>query len=157
MRLSNGFVDALGRVFLTLFLPPGTIDGQGLVWNGTAWVGEARVFSAEPPPLMGATETVPVVGSTKFFPSKSHVVVAIVHADDGTDRAEFRITATLKSDGAGDAAGLDTPLSEVLSATAGAATWTATLAIDTGALVMNGANGNAGTVWTVNAQLSRAA
>lgn len=157
MRLSDGIVDALGRVFLTLFLTPGTTLGQSLVWNGTQWVGDARVFSSEPAAITSATPKVTVIPAGGFVSSKSHVVVAIVHADDGTDRAEFKVTATLKSDGSGNAAGLDTPLMEVLSATAGAATWTATLAVDTNALVMNGANGTAGTVWTVNAQFSRAA
>ncbi len=158
-------------------LPDGTVIYQVLNWNGTAWVqtselllsptnaafahslsyGGGRVFTKEPAAVTGATPAITVVPAGGFVASKSHVAVAIVHADDGTDRAEFKVTVTLKSSAGGDAAGLDTPLMEVLSATAGAATWTATLAASAGALVMNGANGTAGTVWTVNAQFSRSA
>lgn len=158
-------------------LPDGTVVYQILIWDGAAWVptgelllsptnaafahslsyGGGRVFTKEPAVVTGATPAISVVPAGGFVASKSHVVVAIVHADDGTDRAEFRVTATLKSSAGGDAAGLDTPLTEVISATAGALTWAATVAVSAGALVMNGANATAGTTWTVNAQFSRSA
>jgi hypothetical protein len=118
-----------------------------------------RVFTREPPLTTGSTPSIFAAPALSFVPNKSHVVVSIVHADDGTDRAEFKITATFKSDATGAATGLTVVSADVLSATAGASTWTATLSDTTvaGVLTMDGANATAGTEWTVNSQFSRAA
>jgi hypothetical protein len=116
-----------------------------------------RTITRGPEATTGAGPTITVLEAGGAQPSKFHTAVLIVFANDGTDRAAWRITTTFLADASGHPTNPASAVEPLPGWTGGAALWTASVSTAGNALVVTGGGGTAGTQWTVNAEITREA
>lgn len=152
-----------------VILPASEASFMKAVFDGSDWLAKdvgslgdgyastKRIFTKEPASATGASVSTTIVSAGGFTGSKNHVITAVVHAFDGTDYADFKLTARFNSDGPGNATALTSIATDILYKSGGATAWTAAIAVSSGSLVMQGSGATAGTVWTTNTEFSRGA
>ncbi len=152
IRTATGLRKVIGDES-TEYSPRGWADAQNEQVEGAY----QRTITRAPAAVTGAAPTITVLEAGGAVASKFHCAVMIVFANNGTDRAAWRITTTFLSDGSGNPTSPSSAVEPLPGWTAGAAAWTASVSTVGNALVMTGSGATAGTQWTVNAELTREA
>lgn len=114
-----------------------------------------RTITRAPAVATGAAPTITVLEAGGGVASKFYVSTAIVIANNGTDRAAWRITTTFLTDGSGNPTSPTSAVEPLPGWTAGAAAWTAAMTTSGNALVMTGSGATSGTAWTVSLEAVR--